>query len=75
MNNELKIIETNIVNALEALQEFTATPGCGVTRFPYTEEARAACAYLRERMEAVGLAVKWFPATGHKPILPMRWIS
>ena len=58
MNNELKIIETNIVNALEALQEFTATPGCGVTRFPYTEEARAACAYLRERMEAVGLAVR-----------------
>ena len=58
MNNELKKIEDNIVKALEALQKFTATPGCGVTRFPYTKEAREACAYLKERMEAVGLAVR-----------------
>ena len=58
MNNELKTIEDNIVKALDALQKFTATPGYGVTRFPYTEEARAACAYLKERMEAVGLAVR-----------------
>ena len=40
MNNELKKIEDNIVKALEALQKFTATPGGGVTRFPYTKEAR-----------------------------------
>ena len=58
MNNELKTIEDNIVKALDALQKFTATPGYGVTRLPYTEEARAACAYLKERMEAVGLAVR-----------------
>lgn len=58
MNNELKKIEDNIVKALEALQKFTATPGGGVTRFPYTKEAREACAYLKERMEAVGLAVR-----------------
>ena len=58
MNNELKKIEDNIVKALEALQKFTATPGCGVTRFPYTKEAREACAYLKERMEVVGLAVR-----------------
>ena len=58
MNNELKKIEDNIVKALEALQKFTATPGCGVTRFPYTKEAREACEYLKERMEAVGLAVR-----------------
>ena len=58
MNNELKKIEDNIVKALEALLKFTATPGCGVTRFPYTTEARQACAYLKERMEAVGLAVR-----------------
>lgn len=51
-------IEDNIIKALDALQEFTATPGCGVTRFPYTTEAREACAYLKERMEAVGLAVR-----------------
>ena len=47
MNNELKTIEDNIVKALDALQKFTATPGYGVTRLPYTEEARAACAYLK----------------------------
>lgn len=58
MANELKLIEDNIIKALDALQEFTATPGCGVTRFPYSKEAREACAYLKERMEAVGLAVR-----------------
>ena len=58
MANELKLIEDNIIKALDALQEFTATPGCGVTRFPYTTEAREACAYLKERMEVVGLAVR-----------------
>ena len=58
MANELKLIEDNIIKALDALQEFTATPGCGVTRFPYTTEARQACAYLKERMEVVGLAVR-----------------
>ena len=51
-------IEGNIVKALEDLQKFTATPGCGVTRFPYTTEARETCDYLKERMEAVGLAVR-----------------
>ena len=29
-----------------------------MTRFPYTTEAREACAYLKERMEEVGLAVR-----------------
>ena len=42
--NQESIIEKNIVTALNALKEFTATPGCGVTRFPFTEEAREACA-------------------------------
>ena len=58
MANELKLIEDNIIKALDALQEFTATPGFGVTRFPYTKEARDACSYLKKRMEAVGLAVR-----------------
>ena len=58
MANELKLIEDNIIKALDALQKFTATPGFGVTRFPYTKEARDACSYLKKRMEAVGLAVR-----------------
>ena len=58
MANELKLIEDNIIKALDALQKFTATPGFGVTRFPYTKEARDACSYLKKLMEAVGLAVR-----------------
>ena len=58
MANELKLIEDNIIKALDALQKFTATPGCGVTRFPYSKEARDACSYLKKLMEAVGLAVR-----------------
>ena len=58
MANELKLIEDNIIKALDALQEFTATPGCGVTRFPFSKEARDACSYLKKLMEAVGLAVR-----------------
>ena len=58
MANELKLIEDNIIKALDALQEFTATPGCGVSRFPYSKEARDACSYLKKLMEAVGLAVR-----------------
>ena len=55
---QLETIEQKIVKALDDLQKFTATPGCEVTRFPYTTEAREACAYLKERMEEVGLAVR-----------------
>ena len=55
---QLETIEQKIVKALDALQEFTATPGCGVTRFPYSKEARDACSYLKKLMEAVGLAVR-----------------
>ena len=58
MANELKLIEDNIIKALDALQKFTATPGFGVTRFPYSKEARDACSYLKKLMEAVGLAVR-----------------
>lgn len=55
--DEETIIERNIASKLEALQRFTATPGNGVTRFPFTKEAREACAYLKESMEAAGLVV------------------
>lgn len=36
-------ITDNIREELAELQKFTATPGSGVTRFPFTEEARRAC--------------------------------
>lgn len=43
---------------LGELRAFTATPGNGVTRFPFTPEARAASEYIKARMEEIGLAVR-----------------
>ena len=51
-------ISNNIREELAELQKFTATPGNGVTRFPFTEEARRACAYLQQLMEEAGLTVR-----------------
>lgn len=51
-------ITDNIREELAELQKFTATPGSGVTRFPFTEEARGACAYLQQLMEEAGLQVR-----------------
>lgn len=56
--SSIEIIENNIARELAALQKFTATPGRGVTRFPFTQEAREACAHLQKSMEAVGLTVR-----------------
>ncbi|MDY4921006.1 MAG: M20 family metallo-hydrolase [Phascolarctobacterium sp.] len=48
-------IATNIKDELNILKTFSSTPGNGVTRFPFTNEARAACNYLKELMEEAGL--------------------
>ena len=40
---------------LEALAKFNSTPGEGVTRLPFTKEAREACEFLKERFKAAGL--------------------
>ena len=37
-----------IAENLECLKRFTATPGDGCTRLPFTKEARDAVNYLRE---------------------------
>lgn len=50
-------VQANIEQHLSALAKFTATPGIGVTRFPYTDEAKAALDYLRKEMESAGLKV------------------
>ena len=46
-----------IATALADLTKFNTTPGNGVTRFPFTNEAREASAYLRGLMEEIGLQV------------------
>ena len=52
----VETIAQRIRTQLEELSAFTATPGNGVTRFPFTQEARKASDYLKTRMEEVGLS-------------------
>lgn len=47
-----------IAKDLETLKQFTATPGEGCTRLPFTPEARGAVEYLRKTMEEAGLEVR-----------------
>lgn len=47
-----------ITVALEHLKQFTATPGEGCTRLPFTPEARQAAEYLKTLMEEAGLDVR-----------------
>lgn len=47
-----------VATDLEHLKQFTATPGDGCTRLPFTKEARAAVNFLKETMEAAGLEVR-----------------
>ncbi len=46
-----------IATDLEALKQFTATPGKGCTRLPFTKEARGAVDYLTKLMQEAGLTV------------------
>ena len=43
---------------MEHLKQFTATPGNGCTRLPFTKEARQAVEYLKELMTESGLDVR-----------------
>ena len=43
---------------LEHMKTFTATPGAGCTRLPFTREARQAVEYLKIIMAEAGLEVK-----------------
>lgn len=57
-NREREILEESargIERRLKKLQTFTATPGRGVTRLPFSKEARRAADYLRLEMESAGL--------------------
>ena len=51
-------IRERIEENLESLKKFTATPGNGCTRLPFTKEAREAVEYLRKEMKAAGLEVR-----------------
>ena len=49
-------ITGRIARDLEHLKQFTATPGNGCTRLPFTKEARKAVEYLKELMTESGLS-------------------
>ncbi|HHW7506352.1 TPA: M20 family metallo-hydrolase [Mannheimia haemolytica] len=70
-------ITQRITQNLEHLKQFTATPGNGCTRLPFSQEARSAVNYLRELMLEAGLQVKEDEAgnifgilAGEQPELP-----
>ena len=53
----LEVIKGRIAENLDALKAFTATPGNGCTRLPFTKEARDAVEYLKTIMAEAGLEV------------------
>lgn len=53
----LDVIKGRIAENLDALKVFTATPGNGCTRLPFTKEARDAVEYLKTIMVEAGLDV------------------
>ncbi len=55
---KLDILTKKITTQLQQLTQFNSTPGNGVTRFPFTEEAKGATEYLRQLMLDAGLEVR-----------------
>jgi allantoate deiminase len=56
MNHQ--IASERIQKDMELFEKFTATPGQGVTRLPFTVEVRGAVNLLAQRMRSAGLAVR-----------------
>lgn len=54
----IETITGRIATDLESLKKYTATPGDGCTRLPFTKEARDAVEYLKKTMEEIGLKVR-----------------
>jgi allantoate deiminase len=60
----LVTIQERIAENLDYLKQFTATPGNGCTRLPFTKEARDAVEYLKTIMAEAGLEV-WEDVAGN----------
>ena len=57
MTEELELIAEHIRNGIEDTGQFTATKGSGVTRLPFTPEAKDCADYLVRKMTELGLCV------------------
>ena len=55
---EIDGIIGRIATNLEHLKQYTATPGEGCTRLPFTKEARDAVNYLTTIMKEAGMQVR-----------------
>lgn len=53
----MKSLQERIENHIEALSQFTATPGKGTTRLTYSREDLQARKYIKEKMRECGLKV------------------
>jgi len=51
-------ITSNLQKNLEALHQYTATPGSGTTRLPFTKEARDAVDHIKAMMVEAGLKTR-----------------
>lgn len=60
----LDAITARISNELKSAACYTATPGAGCTRLPFTKEAREVVEYLKRIMQDAGLIV-WEDAAGN----------
>jgi allantoate deiminase len=55
---DLEQITGNLQKNLEALHQYSATPGNGTTRLPFTKEARAAVDHIKAMMAEAGLKIR-----------------
>lgn len=58
MHMSIEEITGRVARDLEHLKRYTATPGQGCTRLPFTKEARQAVDYLKELMQECELTIK-----------------
>lgn len=58
MHMGIEEITGRIARDLEHLKQYTATPGNGCTRLPFTKEARQAVDYLKELMKECELTIR-----------------
>ena len=54
---DLKLITQRVQSDLQYIKEFTATPGSGCTRMPFSQETRYTAEYLKKAMADAGLEV------------------
>jgi len=66
----IDVITGRICENLEHLKRFTATPGNGCTRLPFTKETREAADYLKEIMADAGMEVREDAAGNVFGVLP-----